>query len=245
MKPDEIIHSLTLLIRLIDCSSGRQIREDNVILYAESGQELKICMREGLILLLNQSRQDTNYTIHVSGYEEGMVPVCYKKLNPELPIQTVYLIPKITGKNRYAYLCLEGKMPHMEYLEGIHLSYTINQLKQYDSETGIFTVFNPNKRFFNQDKYALINTKKQDYHKITMKEVLTPTTFTVWDPPDISFESGMIIAPVMFGRVDSEGQYAFYSKIDSKEQKYLMHFGCKGKQTFLQYDFQENKPFLL
>lgn len=236
---DVINQQLSLVIHLIDTTTGNSI-EDLRVQFLRDGRKCEVISREnGTYLLLNEPRNDFSLSIQVYGFEQEERNIVYEQLDKSLPIIEIFMIPKVIGSLNTDLKALQGVMPGISRLEAVPLYLPQYNTREYDPKKKIIKLFNPYKKTLMHHFYGLVKKDQLSYEPIEVIGQPTIEEIQLKNGLEGELEVDAIIARVVYGKVYKNGEYILRVEDDASSIPYLVMFECEGTIYYQKLDLSE------
>lgn len=243
--PDLIIQRLSLVIHLIDTTTGGSVNGVTVSL-KRNGKDCETSAKgEGRFIILNEPLEDFTLFVDAYGYEEEEIQVCYEKLDPMLPTQEVYLIPKVIKSMNAELKVLQGVLPGIKSLEAVSLNLPTYYTRSYDPKKRIIEIFNPYKKTFDHKHYGIIKKDQKTYEKVDVVKQPREIQIQLKEALNTEFEVDDCLSRIIFGKTAEDGSYLLRVVDDATRLDYLVRYEVEGETYFQKVSFDENKVYEL
>jgi len=231
-----IQHRLDLMVRLIDSTIGRMITERNVRFYQSPARGAPIARGDGIYLFLNIGREDFSMEVRVYGYEPRVMEICYDRLDEQLPIQEVYLLPVDYPVQGEELLSLRGRLPGIQAIEAVSLLETNCCIREFHPRERVMTVLNPHNVRLPHIYYGLVSQDRTTYESFQIEEEISTQKVRLLKPLTQNYQINQPIARIIFGQTEEDGSYLLKVR-DSKHAIYLVRYVVDGNVKFQKVDF--------
>lgn len=231
-------HRLGLAVRLLNSITGGEIKERNIVFQLPEKIEKPISKGDGVYLFINIEPIDFELGVHVHGYEPAKVKIEFEKLQGNLPIQEITLIPEDTPSGGL-YLSLQGKLKGIKAIEAVSLDENVCSLKNFESRKLLMTISNPHNVKLSHVYYGVLNSARTQFEKITVVEQISASQVKVANNLTCEWEWNNMIARIIAGQVDADGNYLL-RVADAEKAMYLVHYVVGEKEFYQVVDF--NNP---
>lgn len=232
-----IRHQVSLILRLIDTTTGNAVPETRVQML-KAGKPLQCFAKgDGIYVLINVAKEDFFLQVNVYGYEERRMWVQYEELDSRMPMSEVFLMPKERHTGGEDILALRGNLPGIESIEAVKVGEHDCYMKSFDEEKLTMNLFNPHRRKMKNVHYAFVNAEKKTYEHFKVLKEISECMVMIDHIPKKTYGVSFPIARVIFGMTGEDGSYALYVRDDAKEAVYLVKYQVKGKEKFQLIDF--------
>lgn len=236
-----ISHRLDLCMNLIDTTTGFKIKESIVeFSFDKAGIPNPINREEGVYLMINSGRENFLMQIKVRGYEPRSYYVDYEKLDSNLPMVEIFLIPSESISGGVSLCTLKGKIPNLQKVSLVIKSDIVARTDAYDERKRILTVFEKGYRLnMEGSPYGLVNEREKtfefievisqpDSDKVKLKQALTG-----------EFLRNAPICRIIFGYVEPDGSYLIRVRDDRSKLNGLIRYDTDSEIRFEEVDFHE------
>lgn len=236
---DILKQQLSLVIYLIDTTTGGYIGENRVELL-KNGMKCETISREnGTYLLLNEPRDNFSLSVQVYGFEKEEREVDYELLDAKLPIIEIFMIPLDMGGLNDQVNTLQGVMVGMTKISAVPLYLPQYNTREYDQKKKIIKMFNPYRKTLLHRYYGIIKKDYSSFESIVVEEQPKSDTIRIKDSLEEEFQVDAVIARIVYGKVMSKGKYLLRVQNDAAKLPYLVKYECKGKIYYQKIDFSE------
>lgn len=239
MDASVICFKLDLLVRLIDTTTGVELEERNVRFYKGKKQVLPIPRGSGNYVFMNCGREDGELEIMAHGYEPCQVAVEYKKLDRQLPVKEVFLIPSESTAGLQPIITFSGQLPGLESVQAVNLGSTCCCISEFDERKRTMKLFKTHRSGMDNIYYGLIHLDKQTYEPFVVEKELSESTIKISQPLEEPFLVNSPIARIIFGKTTPEGEYCLRVRDDAARLIHLVRYVVKGNVKFKVIDFHK------
>ncbi len=235
---------LTLAVRLVDTTTGRELTETDIRFYI--GTDMLHPMRKGsgTYVFVNMSKEDFLMRICARGFEDMDVNVQHESLDPRLPILDVFLMPSEKNMVGGPLLQINGTLSGLQYLEAIDLGHPIGVFqsavtKKDVTKMTLLPATQGGGVALDSISYAILSKDRSRYEVFTVKEQDSPTSVILKAQMSIEHELNDRIFRIVYGRAGPKGAFVLKVRDDSSDLNYLLHFKA-GKFEYLRpVDFHQ------
>lgn len=230
MADAEIYYKLNLIVRLVDTTTGKKIKERQVIFKADN-QILALKRKdEGVYILLNYAGNDMILDISAIGYLPMQTKICFEELSARLPEVEVPLIPE-TGRNQFIdYLTLEGKKPGITSVAAVSFRNPHGALISYQPRRQSLKLYYA--KTFEEQSYAVIHEETQEFEEFRVEKKLNKLEIKLASPLVAKCEPKEKIGRIVRGKVDPDGHYLLRVLEDGSGTEYLIRYVVDGKESY-------------
>ena len=233
---------LSLAVRLMDTTTGRDVTEPDVRFYKDNRLLSVMRKGDGIYVIVNEGREDFPMQIFVRGYDPYDIQVSYEQLDPRLPTLDIFLMP--SEKNRLGGSVLEicGTLPKLESIEAVNIERPIGLYQSIQEKKGIVTMnLLPVRQGggcrLDQISYALMDETSERFDVITVKEQNAPLQIILKDPVSHEHKLNDKIFRIIYGRAGPDGKFSLKVRDDSSSLPFLVHFKVGDDEYFRKIDF--------
>lgn len=240
MDSTVITYRLDLAVQLLDTTTGRVIEEHNVR-FQRDGHPIRPLPRGGgTYIFTNSGRMDFTMQVAVSGYETKTVEIVYERLDNRVPIQAVFLIPSENTAKGETIMSFSGHLSGLEEIEAISLGYAPCTIQEFDERKRIMKVFQKGKGAFLEDVfYGLLSKSGESYERVEIIKETANGTYKVRETLKEPFSINSPLSRIVFGKVDSKGEYLLRVRDMSEDLRYLVRYMVDGEERFQVVDFRQ------
>ena len=232
-----IHHKLDFAIRLVNTVNGKVVEEYDVKFITGCTGLKAIPKPGGMYLFLNVEHDNFELDIHVYGYEAQKIKIERSKLEGNMPIREVYLIPLETPI-RENLLTLRGTLSGIEEIEAVSLFDTHYCIKEFDARKRIMSVLNQRNVRFQHIHYGLINRERTEYEHIEVEKEISTQEIKCKKNLEKEYYINQPIARVIFGQINNEEEYLL-RVVNDEKVNYLVRYVMNGKTFYQVVDFHE------
>lgn len=241
-----VIHQkLDLLIRLIDTTTGAVVEEKNVRFFKNGEAVRPIRRGSGNYVFLNTGRKDVILEVHVYGYEPCYVTICYERLDHQMPIQEVFLIPSENAIHGQPVLTLSGTLPGLVSIQTVSLYATCGCVSGFEERKRILKLFGTHGSGLDGIYYGLIHLEEQTYEPFTIIKEISKDAIKIENSLKEPFSVNAPISRVIFGSVTEEGRYCIRVRDESEHHRHLVRYVVGEEVRYQMVDFHNLTQELL
>ncbi len=230
MADAEIHYKLDLIVRLMDTTTGKSVRQRQVI-FKTAEQVLPFQQRdEGVYVLMNRGRNDMVLEISATGYLPIELRVNYQELSETFPEVEAPLIPEISPKGFVEMLTFEGHCPGLTSIAAVSLKKSYGAVASYQEKKQVLKLFYS--RELEESSYALIHMEQQEFEEFRIKKRLDKLSVRLDAPLQTVCRPETKIARIVRGMVDADGRYLLRVLEDGGGTEYLVRYVVNGKASF-------------
>lgn len=245
MKAVIIHHRLDLLIRLLDTTTGYEVRERDVHFYEDDKEVFPLYRGEGMYAFINFERIDRKFKVKVYGYEEIMVSISYENMDSAVPIQEIFLIPLEDIAKGEPMISFTGKLSGISHLEAVSLESSHCSINSFDERKRIMKLFKTRQTNMESLYYGLIHREKQTYERFEVEKELPDSRLKIKEPLSEEFSVNSPIARIIFGMVKEDGSYCIRVRDNREYLIYLLRYVVEGEVKFRVLDFRKPENTIL
>jgi len=233
---------LSLAIRLIDTTTGRELTESDIRF--RSGEEVlkPINKGEGVWVFTGESREDFSMHIEARGYDPADTDIRYETLDPKLPMCDVFLMPSEKNRVGGSVLTIHGKLSKPESIEAAAIDRPICFYQDVSEKKGVVTLSllpkTPGGRVvIDNMRYALISEDGSRYDVLEVTDCVNPARVVLKDPLTGEHKTGEKVCRILYGRAGPGDTFTLKVRDDGSMLPYLIHFTAGGNEYFRPIDF--------
>ncbi len=234
---------LDLLVRLVDTTTGAEVKERNV-LFLKDDQPIRPEPRgAGIYIFINTGRENFLMRIKVYGYEEYKVFVDYAALDRKMPVCDVFLMPSESMSTGPSLISFKGNLPFLETIEAVNLNRPICSFQAYEPRKNLMSVYSTSggRVYLDMGCYGLVDREKTSYDKIEVTGTATSQSFHLKNPLPPETAQGLSICRIIYGTVSEQGDYLLKVRDDAESQIFLVRFQVKDEVLFKVVDFKNQE----
>ena len=238
MKVSVIHHSLDLLLRLIDTTTGYEAEERDVHFYEDEKEIFPMRRGTGCYVFINYERKDQRIRVRAYGYESTTVDINYENMDSVVPVKEVFLIPSENLSKGEPVISFAGRLPKISEIEAVSLEPSGCTISSYDERKRIIKMFKTKQTAMENLYYGLVNTEKNSYEKFIVEKEISDNSIKIREALKEEFSINSPIARIIFGSVTEDGAYLLRVRDNRKELKYIIRYVVGGKENFQEIDFR-------
>jgi hypothetical protein len=239
-----IRHSLDLVLRLIDTTTGRALAGGQIELFRDGGR-LRFERREENLLFIDTGREDYDLLVKAAGFEERRARVAYGELDEKMPVLELHLIPDGRKGMGGPVLTLAGEFPGISAIDAVRAGDAPALVREFDERRRLMKLFNPHHLEMNSVFYGIVDPDGGSYEAIEIEKRLSESEYKLARKPAKEFKSNSPVTRLVFGSVIEPGHYLLRVRDDSREAKWLVRCTADGKEAFYPIDFKQPETLAL
>jgi len=239
-----IRHSLDLVLRLIDTTTGRALTGGRIDLLRDGGR-LHFERREDSLLFIDNGREDFDLLVRARGFEERRVRVAYGELDEKMPALELHLIPDGRTESGGPVLTLAGEYPGISSIDAVRAGDAPALMREYDERRRLMKIFNPHHLEMNSVFYGVVDPDGGSYEAIEIEKRLSESEYKLARKPAKELKNNAPVTRMVFGSVVGSGRYLLRVRDDSREAKWLVRCTADGKEAFYPIDFKQPETLAL
>lgn len=235
----QIRHSLYLALRLIDTTTGL-----NVVMrqgrFQRDGKEVRFLNKGSgfWALLTSEDRADFHLSIHCDGYEPLEHDVQFGKLDKNLPLLLLHMIPTVAHPWGDRLLTVQGQLPGLTGLTAVRPDDNACLIRGFDPRKKIITLFNPHKLSLEHQHYGLVNPDTASFEPFTIVKHIDDLNIKIDRVLETKFGNYFPITPVVFGAVTSAGDYHLSIRDNRTLARWVLRREQGEEVSFQSVDFR-------
>ena len=240
MGASVIHHSLNLLVRLVDTTTGTSVEEHNVSFFENGEKVVPMSKGGGNFIFLNGTRQDKMLTVKVHGYLDCELSIHYDELDSTIPTKEAFLIPTDEVRTGESILRLTGNLKGISAIEAVCISQTSCCISEFDTRKHIMKLFRSQHRL-NMESifYGLIHKESSSYESFEVVEEVSEDSVKTKKPLEEEFSVNSPISRIVFGHTDSDGRYELAVRDNAATLEYLVKYTVNDAVKFQVVDFHQ------
>ena len=232
---------LTLAVRLLDTTTGREITEPEVRFSLDGNPFNPMRKGDGVYVFVNVGRDDFLMQISVRGYDTKVINVSKDELDQKLPMLDIFLMPSENNRVYGEVLKVYGTLSDLSFIEAINLNRPIALFhssldKKEVHKLSLLSMVAGGGISFDNLKYAVLSEEGGYYDPFNVLEQDTTTTVVIKEPLRNEHKLNDRIFRIVYGDVEPKGKFVLKVRDDSDHLPYLIHFGRDGKEYFKEID---------
>jgi hypothetical protein len=238
-----ITASLSLAVRLIDTTTGRELSEADVRFIKDGNLMHPIKKGISTYVFVNMGREDFLMQISARGFEDSDVSVRYELLDHRLPVLDVFLMPSEKNHVGGQVLQICGTLSELEFIEAIYLSRPIGLFhsfteKKENYRMNVLPILAGGRVALDSMAYALLSKNQERYEVFRVIEFETPSCVRIREPLKEEHELNDRIFRIIYGRAGPDGSFRLKIRDDASGLPYLLHFKSGENEYFRPVDFK-------
>jgi hypothetical protein len=234
--------SLALGVRLIDTTTGKALDEADARYYKDGIMLRPLHKGPGIWVFTNMDKEDFLMNISVRGYDDTEIKIEYEKLDPQLPMLDVFLMPSENSWEGGQVLEICGNLSKLEFIEAIALDRPICSFQSLVEKKGVYTMnlipkMTGQQAALDRIKYAILSESGERYDVFEVQKQVTPTGVILKDPLLEEHKVNDRIYRIIYGKTDPKGRYSLRVRDDSDSLPHLLHFKAGNNEYFRLFDF--------
>lgn len=244
METSRIRFRLDLLIRLLDTTTGAVVQERNVRFFKQNEVVYPLARGGGNYVFLNSPREDCELEVRVYGYDPSRIQIQYDKLDAQMPIQEVFLIPSENTSRGQPVHTFSGILPGMVSIQAVNVYVTCCCISSFEERKRIMKLFGTHGLGMDGIHYGLIHLDRQSYEPFTIVKEITKDAVKIEHPLKEPFSVNAPISRIVFGRVTPQGEYCIRVRDDGERLIYLVRYVVGEEERFQMVDFRHPEQSL-
>ena len=232
-------HSLSLALRLVDTTTGRNIsgrgftaRADGTVIHFSE-------KADGVLIFQNLNSRSFRLELTSPAYEKAELEVDLDGLDKALPLVEVHLIPSDGYPGAVEFLTLEGILPGIGELSAVRMGDNACLIREFDPRRRMATLFNPHHLELDRVFYALVDPDRNVCEPFRILRRVNDQTIKVDRVLEMPFRNYFPISAMVFGRCDPDGGYRLRVRDDGAAARWLIRWTVDGEARFRVVDFRE------
>lgn len=232
---------LSLVLRLLDTTTGREIAERNIQFFIDGEYVIPMVKEESLYVFVNLCKEDFLMQINVFGYDRLDMQVNTTVLDPMLPMMDVFLMPSEKNHTGGDVLEITGTLSGLEYIEAINLNRPIcifrsEEKKKDTTRLNLLPLVPGGGVRLDRLKYALLAEADGRYDCFTVKKQDSPTSVILEDSLQNEHRPNGKIYRIIYGRAGPGDRFTLKVRDGGVSLPHMIHFGLDGKEYFRKLD---------
>lgn len=238
------VHRLALALRLINSATGQPVQYIGASLYKDKKPIHPIVKNGSVVILLEENKEKSDFTldINILGYEPKTVNVIFSKLDKQLPILDIPLLPNEKCPDRINLHFLDGVLPEITEIDAVRTGESPCLIREWDARKKLLTVFNPHRLNMDGICYALVDIDRESYEVFRIVKRVSDTVFKIDRPLQTEFKNYFPICPVVLGETYSDNRYMLRLPDDSSKPKWIVRRVCGETVSFETIDPTAKPP---
>lgn len=231
---------LDLLIRLTDTTTGQAINSQSVEFWKDGKQLLTRPRGDGNYIFVDIGRENCSMTIIAPGYDTEEFAVDYETLDEKMPSIDLFMIP---SENNESVLTLSGKMRGLKKIEAVQLGKPVCSISEFIPKDNKMSLFLPNRQINMEGGHYGILHGEKDYEHFVVAKQTNKTSVLLKEKLNEEVAVGNEVYRIVFGHVDSKGNYILRVRDTADKLRYLVRFETDKSLKYRVYRFEDNEVF--
>lgn len=245
MKAAIIHHRLDLLIRLLDTTTGYEVRERDVHFKEDEKELFPLYRGDGMYAFIDFERRDRTLKISAYGYEEIKVGICYDDMDSAIPVREIFLIPSESISKGEPVISFMGQLSGISHLEAVSLEPSGCSISSFDERKRIMKLFKTRQNNMENLYYGLIHIEDNTYERFAVEKELPDCSLKIKEPLKEEFFVNSPIARIIFGMVKEDGTYCLRVRDNREKLFYILRYEVEGEIKFRTLDFRNPEKTVL
>ncbi len=233
--------TLTLAVRLIDTTTGREITETDVRFYRDDRLLTKLNKGPGIYVFTGESRENFLMRINARGFDVMDLPIRYEALDQNLPMCDIFLMPSENNRVGGVVLELKGTLSKLQSIEAIATNRPVCMYHSCTEKKGEQTMVLLPKTggagvFLDSISYALYDESLARYEVFEVQKQQTPTSVTIKEKLGYEHRTNEKICRINYGQVSPDGTFLLKVREDASALPHLIRFVVNGNEYFRPID---------
>lgn len=236
-------HSLSLVLRLLDTTTGLPVSFSDITL--EGSRERPREADIGTLLFIDLPHEDFSLRLHSRRFEDCEIAVRFGELDEKLPLLDVPLVPRAGLYGGEPLLTLEGVCPGITELCAARPGDTSCLFREFEERKRLLTVFNPHLLSLDRPRYALIDVENARCETVRILRRVDDSTLKLDRPLMGSYGNYSPLTAVVEGLVRPDGSYIIRFRDDGSDAKWLLRYVVNGEERFKTADLRSADELVL
>jgi len=233
---------LTLAVRLLDTTTGRDITEPNVRFLIDGNAFNPMKKGDGVYAFVNVGKEDFLMQVDVYGYDTKVLSVSRNELDQKLPMLDVFLMPSEKNRAYGDVLKVYGTLSDLSYIEAINLNRPMGLFhssldKKEVHKLSLLSMTPGGGVSLDNLKYAMVTEDGMFYDTFKVLEQDTTTTVLTENALRNEHKLNDRIFRIIYGDAKPDGSFVLKVRDDATSLPHLIHFESGGKEYFKEIDF--------
>ena len=234
---------LTLAVRLLDTTTGREVTEPGVRFTIDGNNFIPMKKGDAVYAFVNIGKDDFLMQIDVNGYDAMEINVSKERLDQKLPMLDIFLMPSEKNRAYGEVLKVYGTLSKLEYIEAINLNRPICLFHSIQSrkevhKMSLMPMTAGGGVSLDYLDYAIASEDNSYFDTFRVKEQENTTTVVVDKPLSNEHKLNDRIFRIIYGRAAPDGEFILKARDDASSLPYLLHFAVDGQEYFRAIDLK-------
>ncbi len=237
-----ITAKLTLAVRLVDTTTGRELTETDIRFFFNGGLVHPMKKGSGTYVFVNMGKEDFLMRICAYGYDEEELDIKYETLDPRLPLLDVFLMPSEKNQRGGSVIKINGNLPGLESIEAININRPIAAFqsvatKKEVTKLTLLPMTLGGGVALESMAYAMLSKDQMRYEVFTVQEQDAAMSVILKSQLKFEHELNDRIFRIIYGRAGPRGDFILKVRDDEKVLEFLLYFKLNGKEYIRPIDF--------
>ena len=225
-------HRLDLALRLIDTTSGRNVRNPAVSI---DGTPVRFGAKGGGILIFqNLGSRQFRLQAAAPGFVKTAADVDLDALNSAYPLLELHMLPD-AGEE---FFTLSGRLPGITALSAVRAGENTCLMREFDARKRLAKIFNPHRLAIDRLHYALVDPDKAIFEPFQVLRTVDDQTVKTDRVLEMPFRNYFPVSPVVLGRTESNGDYLLRVRDEGTQALWYVRWEAAGEVHFQTVDFR-------
>ncbi len=225
-------HRLDLALRLIDTTSGRNVRNPAIKI---DGTPVRFGAKEdGVLVFQNLGKQRFRVTASAPGFEDTEADVNLDALNRAYPLLELHMLPG-DGEE---FLTLSGKLPGIAALSAVRMGDNACLMREFDARKRLAKLFNPHRLALDRLHYALVDPDRGVFESFQIVHCTDDQTVKTDRVLEMPFRNYFPVSPMVLGRTAPDGSYCLRVRDEGEKAMWYVRWETDGEEHFQTIDFR-------
>lgn len=233
---------LSLAVRLIDTTTGKEITEADIRFRKEDEVLKPMNKGGGFWVFTGESREDFSMHITARGYDEADTDIRYDALDPKMPMCDIFLMPSEKNRVGGSILTIHGNLSKLESIEAVNTSRPICIFREMTQKketcyASLLPMTSGGRVVIDNMRYALLSEDGSRYEVFEITDSVNPARVVLKDPLKGEHKANERVCRIIYGRAGPGGEFTLKVRDDGSSLPHLIRFTVGDDEYFRPIDF--------
>ncbi len=237
-----ITAKLTLAVRLVDTTTGRELSENDISFYIDGGLVHPMKKGSGTYIFVNMSKEEFLMQICAYGFMDMDVKVDCKALDSRLPMFDVFLMPSEKNQIGGQVIEINGTLSGLESIQAININHPVGAFQSVVTKKDItkmtlLPMTTGGGVALDSIAYAMLSKDQSRYEVFTVQEQDSKASVVLRSPLKYEHELNDRIFRIIYGRAGPGDDFRLKVRDDEATLNYLLYFKVGEDEYLRPVDF--------
>ncbi len=241
-----ITAKLTLAVRLVDTTTGRELSENDISFYIDGGLVHPMKKGSGTYIFVNMSKEEFLMQVRAYRFMDMEVKVDCKTLDPRLPMLDLFLMPSEKNQTGGQVIEIKGTLSGLETIQAIDLNRPEGAFQSVTTKKDItkmtlLPMTSGGAVALDSMAYALLSKDQMRYEVFTVQEQDSKASVIIRSPLKYEHELNDRIFRIIYGRAGPGDNFILKVRDDSATLNFILYFKVGEDEYVRPIDFHLEK----